>query len=273
MEKSLKSKILLYSISFIILIVILFPLWIVFVSIFKSNIEITENALALPNDFTLKYFVEALEKMEFFSSMISSLFITVTSVVALTIFPAALAWQLARNKTTTSKIIFSILITAMLVPFQAIMLPLVVVTDRAFMNNMYVIWFVYLGFGAPLATFMFHGYFSSVPIEMEQAASIDGCNPFQTFMKVVLPILQPIVVTIAVLNVMWIWNDYLLPKMVLSDGTMTLPMSIQKFNQGIYGKQYNYMMSGIFAMIIPAMLFYAVTQKYIIEGITAGSVK
>ncbi len=271
-QKQNLSRFFLYLITIIITLIMLVPFYILIVNSFKSQTEIIENILAFPQVFTIDNYTETFVELNFIQSAYYSLVVTITSVSAIIVFSSMLAWQLMRNKTKASKFIFVTLIFSMLVPFHSIMFPLVQVTDILGVNGAYTMWLVYLGQGTAMASFLFHGYVKSIPLEVEEAAHIDGATPFQSFRFVVFPLLKPMSITIAVLNIMWVWNDYLMPRLVLNN-VKTLPISIQSFNSGIYGKQMDLMITAVVIMLVPVITFYAFAQKYVIEGMTSGSIK
>ena len=271
-KKKAVGRFFLYFTAIAVAIIILVPFYILIVNSFKSQKEIVMNILAFPSKLSFDNYVKAFEKLNFMSAAYYSLVVTITSVAALVYFPAMMAWQLVRGKHRASAFVFGSLVFSMLVPFHSIMLPLVQVTDVLKFNGPYTMWVVYLGQGAAMAAFLFHGYVKSVPLEIEESALIEGCNPWQVFHRIVYPLLKPMVVTIAVLEIMWAWNDYLMPKLVLND-TETLPIAIQMFNAGIYGKQIDMMITAVVIMLIPVMIFYIFAQKYIIDGMVAGAIK
>ncbi len=209
----------------------------------------------------------------FKSSLFNSLLITILSVAVIIIFTSMAAWMLVRTKTKLSMVIFFTFIAAMLVPFQAVMLPLVAMAGKFGLQNRGGLVFMYLGFGASLSIFLYHGFIKGIPVSMEEAACIDGCNPWQTFWTMIFPALKPIHVTVAILNVIAIWNDFLLPQLMInSEGLQTIPLKMFFFFGG-YSKQWHLAMAGLLLAIIPVIIFYFIAQKHIIEGITAGSNK
>lgn len=278
-RKETINNTILYVVLTIVAAFVFFPILMVLINSFKSNIGISSNAFTLPTADTFRgitNYKDGIEKTKFMNSLFYSLFITVFSTIFILLFTSMTAWFLTRVKTWWTKVIYYLILFSMIVPFQMVMLPMNQIASTLKLNNIFGIIIIYIGFGAGLSTFMYAGFVKSVPIEIEEAAMIDGCNPIQTFFKIVFPVLKPTTVTIAVLNVMWIWNDYLLPNMVLGTriGKTTLPVAIQMANQGSYGSvDYGSFMAMIVLTIIPVVVFYLFGQKYIIKGVTAGAVK
>ena len=279
--KILKKISFLQIIGWIIALIMLSPLYIMLVNSFKARDEIFTNTLGLPKSFDFSYYSKAIEKMNFLHALGNSLFITVTSVLLIIGFSSISAWILVRNKSKASTIIFYLFVITMLVPFQSIMIPLLQYmskwgirgTNFSMLDSYYGLIFMYVGFGLCLSLFLYHGFIKGVPIEMEEAATIDGCNMWQVFWKIVFPTLKPITVTVAILNVIWIWNDYLLPSLVLRQPDLrTVPLSTFYFF-GQYTIQWNLAMAGLVLTIIPVIIFYLFAQKHIIKGVMAGAVK
>ena len=212
--------------------------------------------------------------MNFLRSFWYSLVISVTSVVLIMICCSMAAWYIVRVNSVFAKIFYYLCIFSMVVPFQMVMFTLATTADRLKLNNPYNICIIYLGFGAGLAVFMFTGFCKSIPLEIEEAAMIDGCSPLKTYIHVLIPILKPTIISTAILETMWVWNDYLLPTLVLDiKKYRTIPMAIQYF-RGSYGSvNMGAMMASIMIDIVPIIILYLVCQKYIIEGVVAGAVK
>ena len=212
--------------------------------------------------------------MSFLKSFFFSLLISVTSVALILLCCSMAAWYVVRVNSLIAKIFYYLCIFSMVVPFQMVMFTLATTADRIKLNTPYNICVIYLGFGAGLAVFMFTGFVKSIPLEIEEAAMIDGCSPIQTYFQVLVPILKPTIISTAILETMWVWNDYLLPTLVLDiKKYRTIPMAIQYF-RGSYGTvNMGAMMASIMIDIIPIIIMYLVSQKYIIEGVIAGAVK
>ena len=237
----------------------------------------TATAFELPNADTFAGFVNyenAINQQGFFSSLFYSVLITVTSVFAILIFCSMFAWYITRVHTRFTKLLYGLCAFSMVVPFQMVMFTLSSMADMLHLRTPWTLWIIYLGFGAGLAVFMFAGFMKTVPLEIEEAAMIDGCNPLQTYFKVVFPLLRPTMVSVAILEAMWIWNDYLLPTLVLDvQKYKTIPMLIQFF-KGSYGRvEWGPMMACIVLAILPIVVLYLLGQKHIIKGVLSGAVK
>ena len=222
----------------------------------------------------LANYVDAITSKGFLRSLGFSLFITLSSVAAILVFCSMCAWYITRVQSKFSQILYYLCVLSMVVPFQMVMFTLSQTADRLKLNTPWNIWIIYLGFGAGLAVFMFCGFVKSIPVEVEEAAMIDGCNPLQTFFKIDIHILKPTMISVGILEAMWVWNDYLLPTLVLDiKKYKTIPMLIQYF-RGSYGKvEMGPMMACIMLTVIPIIIVYLAGQKYIIKGVAAGAVK
>lgn len=222
----------------------------------------------------LENYVEGIKKTEFFNAFGYSLFITVCSVAVIILCTSMCAWYIVRVKTTFTKAMYMLCLFSMIVPFQMVMFTLSKIANMLHLSNPVGIILVYLGFGAGLAVFMFTGFVKSIPLEIEEAAMIDGCTPIQTYFQVVFPILKPTAITVAILQAMWIWNDYLLPYLVLDiKKYKTIPIAVQYLKGGYGSIDWGAMMAMLVLAIIPIIIFYIACQKYIIEGVVAGAVK
>ena len=261
--------------SFIYLI----PIFLVAMNSFKSNASINLETFAFPREGTfvaLDNYIKGLTfgNYPFLKSAGYSLLITIVSAALILLCTSMAAWYIARVGSGFSKLVYYLCVFSMVVPFQMVMFTLAKTADTLKLNNPYNICIIYLGFGAGLAVFMFTGFMKSMPVEIEEAAMIDGCNPLQIFFRVVCPILKPTMISTAILETMWVWNDYLLPTLVLDIKTYrTIPMAIQYF-RGSYGKvEMAPMMACIMITILPVIILYLICQKYIIDGVVAGAVK
>ena len=249
------------------------PFLLVFVNSVKLKPEILENPLSLPVSITWENFQEALTKMNFFRSLTNSIIIPVLSVSLLIIFSSMLAYYLARNKSKSTKYIFLILVTSMIVPFQALMIPFMArFAPFVSWNNRAALIFFYIGFGVALSTFLYHGFISTIPTEIDEAASIDGASDMVAFWKIIFPMMRPITATVAIINALWIWNDFLLPRLVLTEESQTLPLSTYLF-YGQYSIEYGQAMAGLVLAVLPIVIFYLILQKQFISGISQGAVK
>ena len=273
------SNTLIYVFLTLVASVVFIPILVVFWNSFKSNGEIATNPLSFPNaDSFVGFdnFQRGFVTSKFLNCLGYSLFITVFSTIFILLFCSRTAWFLTRVKTWWTKLIYYVILFSQVVPFQLVRLPMNQIASIRKLNNLLGIVVIYVGFGAGLSVFRYSGFVKSVPIEIEEAARIDGCNPIQTFFTLVYPILKPTTITIAILNVRWIWNDYLLPNMVLGStiGKTTIPVAIQMVASGSYGStDYARMRARIVLTRIPIVVFYLFGQKYIIKGVTAGAVK
>jgi len=249
------------------------PFILVFINAFKPKIDILVNPLAWPKTFTTDNFTQALEKMDFFRSLTNSVIITVFSVSGLIIFSSMLAYYLARNKNRFTKTTFLILVASMIVPFQALMIPFMsIFAQFVAVNNRVALIFFYQGFGIALSTFLYHGFISKIPMDLDEAAAMDGASDMAIFWKIVFPMLRPITATVAIINALWIWNDFLLPRLVLTRETQTLPLSTYLF-YGQYATEYGQAMAGLLLAVLPIIVFYLMLQKHFISGISQGAVK
>ncbi len=255
----------------------LVPLFLVVQNSFKSRFYISGDPFALPNRETfvaLENYISGLSAGGFFAAFGRSLLITVVSVGLIVLCTSMAAWYLMRVRTALTKGMYYLFVFSMIVPFQMVMYTMTYLVGRAKLNTVLGMPFIYLGFGAGLSVFMLCGFIRGIPRELEEAATIDGCNPVQTFFLVVLPLLKPTAVTVAILNTMWIWNDYLLPYLVLGTEKKTVPVAIQIAMQGAYGStDYGGLMAMLVLAMIPIVVFYLFCQKYIIKGVVAGAVK
>ena len=269
-------------ISFVLTVIGLFlavaffsPILVLLNNSFKSLKNIYLDVLAFPTaeTFITTNYPDAFEKLEFVKSFGNSFMITVCSTGLILVFCSMAAWVLVRYKTKKSKVIFMMYASATLIPFQCVMLPLVRLMDKLHMMNRPGLVLMYLGFGASLSIILFHGFIKNVPVELEEAARLDGCNMVQTFFLVVLPMLKTIMVTVAMLNVMWIWNDFLLPQLMINKpGWQTLPLKTFLFF-GQFSKKWDLATAGLIMCMLPIILFYIVCQKHIVKGVTEGAVK
>lgn len=271
-----KNNGLLYVILFVLSILFLAPIFIVLYNSFKGKLYISRTPFALPNATTfsgIDNYINGIEKTGFLSAFGWSVFITVFSTAVIVLFTSMTAWYITRVKSKLTSFLYYLFVFSMIVPFQMVMFTMSKIANMLRLDNPFGIIIIYLGFGAGLSVFMFSGFVKSIPIDIEEAAMIDGCNPIQTFFLIVLPLLKPIAITISILNVMWIWNDYLLPTLVLGSDYRTLPMAVQYLRGGYGAVDMGAMMAVLVLAIIPIIVFYLVCQKHIIEGIAAGAVK
>lgn len=256
-----------------------FPIFEVVINSFKSNNFVNLSPFALPNSESFVGFQNYITGVNygnypFIKALGYSLVITIASVVLILLFCSMTAWYIARVRSAVANIFYYLCLFSMIVPFQMVMFTLTFTADQLKLNTPWTIPIVYLGFGAGLAIFMFVGFVKGLPLEIEEAAAIDGCGPVRTFFSVVLPMLKPTMISVGILELMWVWNDYLLPYLVL-DRTkyMTIPMVVQ-YLKGSYGKvDLGASMAVIMLSILPIIIVYMFCQKYIIKGVAAGAVK
>ncbi len=268
----------LFVILCVLIVVFLAPILFVLMNSFKGKLFISNAPFSIPDSNTfvgITNYVNGIEKTNFFSAFGWSLFITVASVLVILLFTSMSAYYLTRVHNKITSVFYYMFVFSMIVPFQMVMFTMSKLANISHLNNPYGLVLLYLGFGSGLAVFMFCGFIKSIPLEIEEAAMIDGCNPLQTFFQVVMPILKPTAITVAILNAMWIWNDYLLPYLVIGLSTpyKTIPVAVQ-YLIGSYGsRDMGAMMALLVLSVIPIIIFYLFCQKYIIEGVVAGAVK
>lgn len=279
------TKILLTVITVTLFLVTLFPFFIVIINSAKSSLEIITDPIALPRQWSQLFSnIEEIwtsPSIRYASSVYTSSIITILSLIAISVFSAMAAWVLVRRKTKMSTFIFLLFISGLIIPFQVVMFPLVALfrtinqtVGIQMLRTYHGMIFAYIGFGAPLAVFMFHGFIKSIPLELEEAALIDGCSKAQIFFLIVMPILKPIFVTISILNAIWIWNDFLLPSLILGVGQdiQTIPLAIAAF-AGSFVKKWDLIMTAVLMAAAPIIVGFILGQKHIIKGMVSGSIK
>ena len=276
-KRKTKHGALLTTIFSIISVVYMFPILLVLMNSFKKKAYISRKPFAIPTGkmyVGLDNYFRGVKQANFFEGAKWSLVITVGSVFLILLCTSMCAWYIVRVKSIVTSAIYYLCLFAMIVPFQMEMFTLSKLANTLKLNTPWGLWIMYLGLGAGLAVFMFTGFVKSIPLEIEEAAMIDGCNPLQTFFGVVLPIMKPTCVTVAILQTMWIWNDYLLPYLVLDlKKYTTIPIAVQYLKGGYGSVDMGAMMGVLVLAIIPIIVFYLFCQKYIIEGVVAGAVK
>ena len=277
--------IILTIITLILFLLTMFPFFIVVINSAKASLEIIMDPLKMPDHWgqlwTNVKIIWTKPTVKYASSVLSSTIITLSSLLTISVFSAMAAWVLVRNKTKTSTVIFMLFLSGLIIPFQVVMFPLVSffrvineVTGIHMLRTYHGMIIAYIGFGAPLAVFMFHGFIKSIPKELEEAATIDGCSKPQIFFKIVMPILKPIFVTVIILNAIWIWNDFLLPSLILGVGQdiQTIPIAIQNF-AGSFVKKWDLIMTAVLMAAAPVIVLFIFLQKHIIKGMVSGSIK
>ena len=281
-EKAARNKKIKHAIMIIVLAILfvafIFPFIMVIINVFKVKADITANPLALigKHGFTLENFPNAVKKMNFFNSFGNSLIVTIFSTIGTIILSSMTAYLIVRNNWRANKILFVLMIASMVIPFQVLMIPLVSLYGGIFgvLNHRVTLIFMHIGFSLSMATFMFHGSIhTNVPVSLEEAATIDGCNKWQIFSQIVFPILKPTIATVAIIDAMAFWNDYLLPSLVLGRKELyTIPIATKVF-YGTYSTDTGLIMAALLLAMLPILLLYLFLQRYIVEGITAGAVK
>ncbi len=271
------EKTIIFCFLVLLSAIFLVPVFLVFMNSFKSKLYISSSPFSLPARETfvgLQNYINGITSSGFFLAFLRSVFITVASLALIVVCTSMTSWFIVRVKNKFTRSLYYLFAFSMIVPFQMVMFTMTYIVNKMNFDNVFGITLVYLGFGAGLSVFMFAGFVKTVPAEMEEAAEIDGCNPLQTFFLVVFPVLKPTAITVAILNAMWVWNDYLLPYLVLGTDNKTVPVAIQIAMQGAYGAtDYGGFMAMLVVAIIPIIAFYISAQKYIIKGVISGAVK
>ncbi|NLM41179.1 MAG: carbohydrate ABC transporter permease [Firmicutes bacterium] len=267
---SLVRHVALYA----LFLVYLSPFFLVLLNSFKSRREIISNPFGFPPEWSLQNFITAFQRMGFVPAFLNSLVITVFSVIGIAVFSAMTAYLFVRTDWRINKVMFFAMVASMLIPFQAIMIPLVrIYGSLGMLNSRWSLVYMYLGFGSSFAVFLYHGFIKSIPKELEEAAMIDGCSRLQVFFRVVFPLLRSTTLSLIILNVLWIWNDFLLPSLVLiSANNRTLPLTTFHFH-GTYSSDYGLLMASLMLTILPVIIFYVALQQHIIRGVMEGAIK
>lgn len=274
MKKRKVIKITKLSLLSIFLLIFLLPFFLVVLNSFKTTQQFVENPFSWPTQLNFDNYIGAFDSMNFPTAFMNSIILTVCGTFIIVLFSSMLAYLLARFDWKINKIIFVILIASMTVPFQVIMIPLVTIYGQlGVLDSRLTMIFMYLGFGTSLATFIFHGFIKGIPIALEEAATIDGCSRIRIFFQIVLPLLKPVVTTIVILDILWLWNDYLLPSLILQSPKLrTLPLSVYNFFS-TYSVNYSALMAGLVMTLLPILILYLFLQKYIIKGVARGAIK
>ena len=276
MKEKKTVGILWWGVLIALTILFLLPIGIVLMNSFKGQFYIADAPFALPNANTfvgLQNYGNGIAKIDFWRAFGYSLFITVASVLLIVIGTSMTAWYLVRNRSRFSSFLYYSFVFSMIVPFQMVMFTMSKVANTLGLENPVGIVLLYLGFGAGLSVFMLGGFVRGIPRAVEEAAELDGCTPPKMFFYVIFPLLKPITITVAVLNAMWIWNDYLLPALVIGSRYRTIPVAVQYLQGGYGSRDIGALMAMLILAIIPIIVFYAVAQKSIIKGVIAGAVK
>ena len=273
-----RRQVITIIVLIIVFILFVIPFLLVLINVFKTKGDITSNPLALIGEhgFTLQNFPEAMAKMDFWNVFKNSAIITFSATILTILFSAMASFVIVRNNWKACTLFFALMIASMVIPFQVLMVPLVSVYGGIFgvLGSRITLIFMHVGFSVSMATFMFHGAIhSNIPLELEEAALIDGCSRWQTFWKIVFPLLKPTVATVAIIDAMAFWNDYLLPSLVLTDKEIyTIPIATQAF-YGTYSTDIGLVMAALLLAMLPILILYLFLQKHIVAGVTAGAVK
>lgn len=257
-------------------LVFLIPIITVVSNSFKDKFSISQTPFVLPDSTTfagIENYIKGINDTGFISAFFWSLFITVGSVAVIVLFTSMTAWYITRVKSRVNQILYYLFVFSMIVPFQMVMFTMSKIANILYLDNPFGLILIYLGFGAGLSVFIFSGFVKSIPLSLEEAAIIDGCSVLQTFWHVVFPILKPTAITVAILNTMWVWNDYLLPYLVIGSDYKTIPIAVQYLKGGYGSVDMGAMMAMLVLSIVPVVIFYLSCQKYIIKGVAAGAVK
>ena len=281
-EKAARSRKVRHIVSITILVLLficfIFPFFLVIINVFKVKADITSNPLALvgAHGFTMANFPEAMKKMNFWTSFFNSTIITVCSTAITILLASMTAYVIVRNKWKACGLLFGLMIASMVIPFQVLMIPLVSLYGGilGILNHRMTLIFMHVGFSLSMATFMFHGAIrTNVSVALEEAATIDGCTRWQTYWQIVFPLLKPTIATVAIIDTMAFWNDYLLPSLVLAKKELyTIPIATQVF-YGTYSTDIGLIMAALLLAMLPILILYVFLQRYIVEGVTSGAVK
>lgn len=276
MKKIRFSNVLIFAFLLVLSFLFLIPVITVMTNSFKDKFSISQSPFMLPNSSTfvgIENFINGINDTGFISAFFWSVFITVSSVAVIVLFTAMTAWYITRVNTRINRTLYYLFVFSMIVPFQMVMFTMSKIANILSLDNPLGLIIIYLGFGAGLSVFIFSGFVKSIPKSLEEAAIIDGCNTLQSFWHIVFPILKPTAITVAILNAMWVWNDYLLPYLVIGSDYKTIPIAVQYLKGGYGSVDMGAMMAMLVLSIIPVIIFYLSCQKYIIEGVAAGAVK
>ncbi len=268
------NNIIVYAGLLLLLFFWLFPLFMALINSFKTNGELLSNVMALPKSWSLDNYIRTIDKMNYIRSFFNTALLTFLSVGMMIIFSAMAGWRLCRTKTRLSSAIFALFVFSMLIPFSSIMIPLYkVILTFHIKNSLIGLSFVYAGFGVSMAIFLYHGFVKGIPFELEEAAAMDGCSKRKTFFRIILPMLKPVTVAIGISNVLWVWNDFLLPLITLSNNKKYSLLLSTNILFGQYSSDWSAILSALILSAIPVIIFYAVFQKQILKGIGEGAVK
>lgn len=275
----IKNKIKQIVIKIILIVLgigILFPIYFLIINSFKSQREIVASPVKLPKSWNLAYIKNAAEQINLGTSLVNTIIITVCSVILIVLVSSFAAWAMVRTKSKFSKFLFILFTSAMLIPFQSVMYPLVSFMEKIGLKNTFGLIVMYGGFGLSMSVLLYHGFLKSIPASLEEAAMLDGASIFQIYKHIIMPLMKPTTVTVIITNAVWIWNDYLLPFLVIGntdDKTLTLSMYYAKSLSGQYGNPWELIFPAVLLCVIPIIVIFVIIQRHIIEGISAGAVK
>lgn len=276
MKKSLLGKILVYLILIAGILIIFFPLYLTVVTAFKTPVESGKNFFAPPSSFYLENFKNVISKSRYFSYVLNSLIITAASVAIMSIFLPMVSYAIARNMNTSKyyNFLYYFIIMGLFIPFQVIMIPVVKMMNKINMMSIPGIIILYITFSLMQGVFLFVGYIRTIPTELEESAFIDGCTVFQTFIRIIYPLIKPMNATVIILNSLWIWNDFLLPLLILNKTKDLWTLQLFQYNfKSQYTFDYNLAFASFTLSMLPIMIIYMFVQRYIIEGLTSGALK
>ncbi|MDT8716887.1 carbohydrate ABC transporter permease [Clostridium sp. 19966] len=273
--KTKTSSAILFVIALILLLIVLSPLALVVLGAFKSYSEIMTNAISLPKSLSFQNFINVFKDMNYPKAFVNTAIVTFLGTLGIIIVGSLAGYKLSRTKTKTSYVLFMFCIFPMMIPFQSYMITLVKVSKTLhLMNSIWGLSVIYWGLGCPLAIFLYHGFMKGISTELDECASLDGCTQIQAFIKIIFPLLKPTTATVIVINAMWIWNDFLLPLLIIGSNKTNNTLQLAAYGfMGQYKMQWNNIMSGAILIIIPALIIYLIFQKNIIAGMVDGSVK
>ncbi|MCF8009608.1 MAG: carbohydrate ABC transporter permease [Halanaerobiales bacterium] len=268
------SMVLILCIMIVLAVMILSPILLAILNSFKSNGEIYTNILSWPDKWLIENYIQVFKRTNYLRSLLNTFFLVILSVSGI-IFAASMAgYKLARTKTKLSKLLFTIFILSMLIPFHSIMIGLVkVARDLSVQGSLIGLSVIYVGIGSPMAIFLYHGFTKNIPTEIEDAAMIDGCTQFQLYIKIIFPMLKPITATVAILNSLWIWNDFLLPLLMLTNKNRYTLILSTKMLFGQYNSDWSKILAILILALLPVILIYIIMQKYIVKGVSEGAIK
>lgn len=273
-KKQTLQNVICYSFLIVLAFFWLFPLLMALINSFKTNGELLTNVMALPTSLHFENYTRTIGKMHYLRSLVNTVLLATLSVIMIILFSALAGWRLCRTKTRLSAVIFGLFVFSMLIPFSSIMIPLYkVVLALKIKNSLIGLAFVYAGLGVSMAIFLYHGFVKGIPMELEEAAAIDGGSKWRIFFSVILPLLKPITATICITNVLWVWNDFLLPLIVISDNKKYSLLLSTNTLFGQYSSDWTAILSALILAAIPVILFYSLFQKQILKGIADGAVK